>query len=89
MNPEPHPTKDEIELVFEVMKGESDRGCVLVGAAMIEEQMKRLLTQVFLDRHKEQTPEIKQQINVMLDPMAEKSILGGAAPRRQCVDYWD
>lgn len=85
MDHEPRPTKDEIDHVFAVMKGESDRGCVLVGASLIEWQMGELLKAVFLDRHPYHSKKLKGQIEIMLNPFGEKSILGAAAPRaRMC-----
>ena len=78
-------SEDEFDVVYEVMKGESSRGCVLVAAALLEWQMEQLLRQVFLTQHDDPTDEITKQINVMLDPTNEKSILGAAAARgRMC-----
>ena len=82
-----HPSDELIERVHGVMKGESDRGCVLVGASLIEWQMAELLTAVFLGRHPGETEveDIKKQIDRMLNPTHEKSILGAAAARaRMC-----
>jgi hypothetical protein len=67
------------------MKGESHRGCVSIGASLIESQMGKLLEATFLSRHEEPDDEIREQIKVMLNPNSEKSILGGAAARaRMC-----
>jgi hypothetical protein len=79
------PSDQMIAMVTDVMRGESDRGCVLAGAALIEWQMAELLRAVFLERHPETTPEIEEQIRHMIEPTNEKSILGAAAARgRMC-----
>jgi hypothetical protein len=67
------------------MLGESDRGSVLVAASQIEWQMGEIIKATLLNRHEEQTESLCRQIDLMLDPTAEKSILGSAAARaRMC-----
>ena len=71
--------------VMDVMRGESDRGCVLVGASLIEWQLGELLRREFTRRHEKPDASLLNQIDVMLNPMAEKSILGAVAARaRMC-----
>lgn len=79
------PSDAVISTVHDVMLGESDRGCVLVGASLIEWQMAELLRAVFLEMHPETTAKLETHINTMLNPTSEKSILGAAAARaRMC-----
>jgi hypothetical protein len=85
MEPQIHPSHEELDRVYDAMKGESHRGCVLVGASLIESQMGKLLESTFLSRHEAPNDEIREQVKVMLNPSSEKSILGTAAARaRMC-----
>ena len=78
---------EEAGKLFSVMNEESERGCVLVGASHIEWRMGEVLRTKFLSQHGEEhcTDNLVTQINTILNPVAEKSILGSAAARaRMC-----
>jgi hypothetical protein len=54
-----HYSREELERVYDTMKDESHRGCVLVGASLIEWQMGELLNDTFLANHEDPAEEIK------------------------------
>jgi hypothetical protein len=79
-------TDAEFQCVLDAMISESHRGCVLVGVALLEWKMAEVLKSTLLLRHEEEErSRIEKEIETMLNPLNEKSILGAAAARgRMC-----
>jgi hypothetical protein len=76
----------ELQRVINTMVGESHRGCVLAGVALLEWKMREVLKKTFLKLHGESpSDKVLKDIDFMLDPNSDKSILGSAAARaRMC-----
>ncbi len=75
----------KFQQVMDAMNGETDRGCALLGSALLEEKLADALKHKF---HKEAyaNPETSKEINRALDPANEKSLIGGAMARaRMCL----